>query len=73
MPETKTLAIRIEGMGCDHCVNAVKTALSEIGELNINKVEIGAAEVEAPVGFASVKIEKAIADAGYRVESIKPL
>jgi len=63
--------IKIEGMGCDHCIMSVKKSLSRL-DLNDIKVEIGSAEVD----FDENKVcEKEIVDAieksGYPVEKLR--
>lgn len=60
--------ISIEGMTCGHCENRVKTALKE---LNINIIEISAANDMAKVDIETEDMIKdivnAIEDAGYDV------
>ena len=56
----------IEGMSCGHCVAAVKEALAEIDGVDVQKVDIGTAEVrydDERVGEAT--IENAVREAGY--------
>lgn len=63
-----TKEFRIEGMTCGHCVIAVKRELSKLNP----------ATMEVSVGFAKVNfdetkvnssdIEKAISNAGYKVQ-----
>ncbi|MCX7982314.1 MAG: copper ion binding protein [Syntrophales bacterium] len=62
--------IKVKGMSCQHCVQAVKKALSEIE--GIENVEVSLEKGEA--SFEEVKpvemetIRKQIAKAGYEVE-----
>jgi len=66
--ERKTF--EIDGMGCDHCVSAVRDALSDIDSVEVVAVEIGTATVRFdPAVTNHVKIAAAIADAGYTVVS----
>ncbi|NLT58979.1 MAG: heavy-metal-associated domain-containing protein [Clostridiales bacterium] len=58
----------IEGMGCDRCVQAVTSALSELEGVEVVKVQIGSAEVEYS-GEAGLKgqIREAIEGCGFDV------
>ena len=61
----------IEGMGCAHCVMAVKKALSELN-VKVHKVEIGEAVVDYDINTVSENdIKKAIQESGYLVKEIK--
>lgn len=65
--------IRIEGMGCQHCVAAVEKKLSAL-KLKSFKVNIGSAEVEFDDSEMTNKIvQDSIEDAGYKVVSIENL
>ncbi|HWQ51024.1 MAG TPA: cation transporter [Terriglobales bacterium] len=55
--------LKITGMGCQHCVNAVKTALEAAG-VAYTEVGIGYAKIEGDVAKAVAAIE----EAGYDVE-----
>ncbi len=58
---------KIEGMGCNHCVTAVRKNLSGLALDKID-VEIGSAKVEFDESKINEKeIIKAIEDAGYKV------
>ena len=59
--------IKIEGMGCNHCVITVKKSLSKL-DLKVLKVEIGSAEVEFDESkLKEIEIIRAIEKAGYQV------
>ena len=63
--------IEIEGMSCEHCVMAVKKAVTQLNGVTGADVEIGSADVK----FDDTKvrredIEAAITKAGYKV--VKP-
>jgi len=63
--------VQIDGMGCDHCVHAVRKALEGIGGISVRSVEIGKAVVEVADGDSvDEQISEAIEDAGYSVASI---
>ncbi len=46
----KSLVLTIDGMSCNHCLNAVNKALGSIPGLVIRAVHIGRAEVDLPDG-----------------------
>lgn len=64
--------ITIEGMSCNHCVTAVKNALSELE--GISKIEVdlegNKAEVEGDNLIDEI-LKEAIEEAGYEVLKIK--
>ena len=65
--------ISIEGMNCNHCVNHVKVALSELnGVLNV-EVNLAAkyAVIETKDEIKDEDIKSAIDDAGYEVTEIQ--
>lgn len=58
--------ISIEGMGCDHCVTAVREALEELDGVTVEQVEIGGARIDVePEKASDGQIESAIRQAGY--------
>lgn len=59
--------IKIEGMGCDHCIVSVKEALSKIEGLEILEVKIGEATVEIKEEKIMNEIKENLEDAGYEV------
>ncbi len=59
--------IEIGGMGCDHCVRAVRSALERIDGLTIVDVSVGSAIVAMPDASLSGQVDEAIAAAGYEV------
>ena len=62
--------LRIEGMSCQHCVNAVFTALTPVPGITSAKVSISAAEVEHD-GRATVEaMRDTISVAGYEVTEV---
>lgn len=60
-------SIKIEGMGCDHCIVSVKEALSKIEGLEILEVKIGEATVEIKEEKIMNEIKENLEDAGYEV------
>ena len=67
MAETK---LKIEGMSCQHCVQAVKKALSGVTGVDSTEVEIGSATVRYDDARATQKdLEAAVEKAGFSVKS----
>jgi copper chaperone CopZ len=60
------LRLEIEGMSCGHCVAAVRRALEQVPGVNVERVEIGGAEMSFDPAVASVDaIVDAVNDEGY--------
>ena len=60
--------LKIEGMSCQHCVQAVKKALSGIAGVDSTDVEIGSATVRYDDAKATQKdLEAAVEKAGFSV------
>lgn len=64
--------IKIEGMSCEHCVNAVKSALEELGAENII-VNLSDGYADAEISASDDDIKEKIADEGYTVGIITEL
>lgn len=65
---TETLKVR--GMSCAHCVNAVETGVGELEGVSSVKVDLGAGEVAVDFDNNKTslnKIQEAIEDQGYDV------
>ena len=61
--------MKIEGMSCQHCVMAVKKALSGVNGVLSSDVEIGTAFVKYDESKASEKdLDAAIEKAGFTVK-----
>ena len=64
--------IRISGMSCNHCVQAVYTALTPVEGITKIELGIGWAEIEHD-GRATIEaLREAIAVAGYGVQEDGP-
>ena len=62
--------LKIDGMSCQHCVQAVKKALCEVIGVDSTEVEIGSATVRFDDAKASQKdLEAAVEKAGFSVRS----
>ena len=59
------LNLKIDGMGCEHCIKSVKEALEEIKGIKVLDVKIGSAEVEAENDNVLNEIKEKLDDAGY--------
>lgn len=57
--------IRIEGMSCQHCVEAVRRALKKVGA-DIHDVGIGQAEISYSPAVNQKTVDDAIVEAGFR-------
>ena len=60
------LHLTIEGMSCEHCVNAVRGRLQRTDGVKVDDVTIGSAVIDFDPAKTSIDdIEEAIADEGY--------
>ncbi|WP_338956603.1 heavy-metal-associated domain-containing protein [Fusobacterium nucleatum] len=59
------LNLKIDGMGCEHCIKSVREALEGINGIKVLDVKIGSAEVEAENDSILNKIREKLDDAGY--------
>ena len=59
------LNLKIDGMGCEHCIISVREALEEINGIKVLDVKIGSAEVEAENDSILNEIREKLDDAGY--------
>lgn len=63
------ITLNVQGMSCNHCVNAIETALNEIGVESVN-VDLSKNTVDVSYDDQKItldKIKEAIDDAGYDV------
>jgi copper chaperone len=62
----ETLALQIDGMSCQHCVRAVRTALTAVPGVTLESVDVGAAKLTYdPAQTTAEGIAEAVQDAGY--------
>ena len=59
------LNLKIDGMGCEHCIKSVREALEGVNGVKVLDVKIGSAEVEAENDSVLNKIREKLDDAGY--------
>lgn len=62
--------IKIDGMGCEHCVKSVKETLANFPEIKVLDVVVGAATIDVEENYNFDKLKEAIDDAGYDVVGI---
>lgn len=66
-----TVTVRIGGMGCGHCVDAVRRGLEAVAGVTVHAVTIGEARVTFDEHTTSRKeIDDSIRKAGYEPESL---
>jgi copper chaperone len=64
-----TVALKIGGMSCGHCVKAVRGALTAVAGVELERVEVGSARVRFdPARTDADRIRMAVEMAGYPVE-----
>ncbi|WP_335971918.1 heavy-metal-associated domain-containing protein [Fusobacterium polymorphum] len=59
------LNLKIDGMGCEHCIKSVREALEGINGVKVLDVKIGSAEIEAENDSVLNEIREKLDDAGY--------
>jgi len=66
----QTQTLDIDGMHCEHCVEAVREALESVRGLSVERVEIGAAKVaHDPDAVTSEQLAAVLDEAGYALAS----
>ncbi|GIM46222.1 copper chaperone CopZ [Collibacillus ludicampi] len=69
---TKTVTLQVNGMSCNHCVNAIESALKEIGGVDSVRVDLDAGRVTVTYDETIVdlnNLKDAIEEEGYDVVS----
>jgi copper chaperone len=70
----QNITLSISGMSCDHCLNAVRDALSRLPGVEVESVQIGRARVRvSDASDAAQRARAAIEEAGYTVEAVEGL
>lgn len=68
MSTTKKHTLEIDGMSCDHCVSAVRSALEALEAVTVHEIDVGSAEVTFdPSDISHDQIGEAIDDAGFEL------
>jgi copper chaperone CopZ len=66
------MTLKIDGMSCGHCVARVEKTLKKLDGVNVNRVEIGSADiVYDPAKTPFARIREAIDDAGYTAHPVE--
>ena len=67
------LKITVEGMMCEHCANAVKSALESVDGIDSVKVDLKkkSVKIKGNDNISDDAVKSAVADAGYTVTSIE--
>ncbi|MBE7439537.1 MAG: heavy-metal-associated domain-containing protein [Spirochaetales bacterium] len=66
----KTIEFQVEGMTCEHCVSAVKKAMTAVGaqgSVDLRSGQASATYDETTLGFEQIRA--AIEEEGYQVRS----
>jgi copper chaperone len=68
MSTTQKRTLTIDGMHCDHCVDAVRDALDALDGVTVHSVDIGSAEISYDTSLVSEEnVAAAVDDAGYEL------
>ena len=59
------LNLKIDGMGCEHCIKSVRETLEGVNGVKVLDVKIGSAEVEVENDSVLNEIKEKLDDAGY--------
>jgi copper chaperone CopZ len=66
------LNLKIDGMSCGHCVARVEKALKKLDGVNVNRVDIGSADIlYDPAKTPLARIREALDDAGYTASPVE--
>jgi copper chaperone len=69
---SKTVTLQVNGMSCNHCVNAIESALKDVGGVDSVRVDLVAGRVTVTYDETNVdlnKLKDAIEEEGYDVVS----
>ncbi len=68
----QTYRLKIGGMGCEHCLHAVRQALEALEGVDVLEVSMGSALVALQEQVPREKFDQAIDDAGYDLIELAP-
>jgi copper chaperone len=66
----KDITLNVEGMSCQHCVNAIETNVGKLGGVNAVKVHLDEGKVDITYDISKIElnsIKDVIEDQGYDV------
>lgn len=67
----QNVTLKVQGMSCGHCVNAVESSVGKLNGIELVKVNLNEAEVAVTFNDAQVslqQIKETIEEQGYDVE-----
>ncbi|RAP23543.1 copper resistance protein CopZ [Brevibacillus laterosporus] len=67
----ENIILQVQGMSCNHCVQAIEKAVGKLDGVSSVKVKLSEAEVDVVFDSAKITVEEikeAIDDQGYDVE-----
>ena len=67
MSTTQQETLSIDGMHCEHCVEAVEDALAALDGLTVERVEVGSATVSHDGSVSRDQLAAALDEAGYEL------
>ncbi|MFZ4412295.1 MAG: heavy-metal-associated domain-containing protein [Bacteroidales bacterium] len=67
----KTIKISIQGMTCSHCEKRVSTAINSVTDVQLEKIDLQAAEVSLYDEKQEEAVISAIQSAGYIITEIQ--
>lgn len=67
MSTTQQETFSIDGMHCEHCVDAVREALAALDGVTVEAVEVGRATVAHDGSVSRDQLAAALDDAGYEL------
>ncbi|TXR99984.1 copper resistance protein CopZ [Bacillus sp. SH7-1] len=65
------LTLKVEGMSCGHCVNAIESSVKELNGVEQVKVQLAEGTVEVTIDSSAIKLKDIVAvieDQGYDVQ-----
>jgi copper chaperone CopZ len=66
------LNLKIDGMSCGHCVARVEKTLKKLDGVNVNRVDVGSADIlYDPAKTPFARIREALDDAGYTASPVE--
>lgn len=65
------LTLKVEGMSCGHCVNAIESSVKELNGVEKVKVQLAEGTVEVTIDSSAITLKDIVAvieDQGYDVQ-----
>ena len=65
-----TLEVQVEGMTCQHCVQAVRTSIDALGGIDQISIDLATGNVQLEgASIDQAAVEQAVHDAGYSLSA----